>query len=146
MCCRFPRIRYSASWPTADEPVCCHSLLYRAPPAETSSAAQPTTLWKCPRCHGFMHLVERLSVAQLFFAQRKERNICLTLPSAQIIAVLIVCFAAHSLEVCLSLENSHFRPTFAAFRSGSPHGSRLVAENLHSIQRVSLTVSARPSE
>ena len=35
-----------------------------------------------------MHLVERLSVAQLFFAQRKERNICLTLPSAQIKAVL----------------------------------------------------------
>ena len=71
----FPRIRYFgflANRRRARMLPLCPALLNQAPPAETSSAAQPITLWKCPRCHGLMHLVERLSVAPLFFAKRKE--------------------------------------------------------------------------
>ena len=71
----FPRIRYFgflANRRRAHMLPLCRALLNQAPPAETSSATQPITLGKCPRCHGLMHLVERLSAAQLFFAPRKE--------------------------------------------------------------------------
>ena len=70
----FPRIRYFgflANRRRARMLPLCRALLKQAPPTETPLRAKPT-LWKCPRCHGLMHLVERLSVAQLFFAQRKE--------------------------------------------------------------------------
>jgi hypothetical protein len=69
-----PRIRYFgflANRRRARMLPLCRALLKQAPPTETPLRAKPT-LWKCPRCHGLMHLVERLSVAQLFFAQRKE--------------------------------------------------------------------------
>jgi hypothetical protein len=71
----FPRIRYFGFLAnrrrTRMLPL-CRVLLNQPPPAVTSSAAQPTTLWTCPRCHGLMHLLERMTAAQLFFAEGKE--------------------------------------------------------------------------
>ena len=70
----FPRIRYFgflANRRRAHMLPLCRALLKQTPPTETPWLAKPT-LWKCPLCHGLMHLVERLSVAQLFFAERKE--------------------------------------------------------------------------
>ena len=73
----FPRIRYFgflANRRRARMLPLCRDLLHQAPPAETPFLARPT-LWKCPRCHGRMHLVERLSAAQLFFAERREASL-----------------------------------------------------------------------
>lgn len=70
----FPRIRYfgwlSNRRRTRILPL-CRARLNQAPSAEMPSIAKPT-LWTCPHCHGLMHLVERLSSAQLFFIERKE--------------------------------------------------------------------------
>jgi len=70
----FPRIRYFGFLAnrrrTRMLPL-CRVLLHQAPPTETLFLAKPT-LGKCPHCHGPMYLVERLSAAQLFFAERKE--------------------------------------------------------------------------
>jgi hypothetical protein len=49
----------------------CRTLLHQTPPQEAPPLAKPS-LWKCPRCHGLMHLVERMTVAQLFFIEHKE--------------------------------------------------------------------------
>jgi hypothetical protein len=35
---------------------------------------EPATVWNCPHCHQPMHLVERLTAAQLFFATYKEAH------------------------------------------------------------------------
>ena len=70
----FPRIRYFgflANRRRARMLPLCRDLLNQAPPTETPFIARPA-LRKCPHCHGRMHLVARLSVAQFFFAQRKE--------------------------------------------------------------------------
>jgi len=70
----FPRIRYFgflANRRRAHMLPLCRDLLHQAAPTDTPFIATPT-LGKCPRCHGPMYLVERLSAAQLFFAQRKE--------------------------------------------------------------------------
>jgi hypothetical protein len=70
----FPRIRYFgflANRRRSRMLPLCRALLHQAPPAETPFLVKPT-LWKCPHCHGLMHLVERLSIAQLFFAERME--------------------------------------------------------------------------
>ncbi len=69
----FPRIRYFgflANRRRARMLPLCRDLLHQAPPAETSFLARPT-LWKCPHCHGRMHLLERMTSAQLFFAEPK---------------------------------------------------------------------------
>jgi len=135
----FPRIRYFgflANRRRARLLPLCHACSTRLLPPRllpphnpprygSARAAMDSCIWSNgSRSHNSSSLNER-------------RYTCLTLPSPQIKALLIVCFTAHSLEVCLSSENSPFRPTFAAFCSGSPHGLRLVAENLHSIQHVS---------
>jgi hypothetical protein len=70
----FARIRYFgflANRQRARMLPLCRALLNQAPPTETPVIARPT-LWECPHCHGRMHLVARLSVAQIFFAERKE--------------------------------------------------------------------------
>ena len=70
----FPRIRYFgflANRRRARMLPLCRALLNQAPPTETPLIARPS-LWKCLHCHGRMHLVARLSVAQIFFAERKE--------------------------------------------------------------------------
>jgi hypothetical protein len=134
----FPRIRYFgflANRRRARMLPLRRALLHQAPPADTPFRARPT-LWKCPRCHGLMHLVERLAVAQLFFAQRK-RPTCLTPPSCQSKAAFTVYFPACSLEVCLRPKYSTLPLPNAASRSVSPHRLRMVAENFHSTLHVS---------
>jgi hypothetical protein len=70
----FPRIRYFgflANRTRARMLPLCRALLHQAPPQETPLLAKPS-LWKCPQCHGIMHLVERMTAAQLFFAEHKK--------------------------------------------------------------------------
>jgi hypothetical protein len=47
----------------------CFQLLRRstedAPPAVTASAIQPNPCWRCPICGGAMHMIERISAAEL---------------------------------------------------------------------------------
>jgi hypothetical protein len=70
----FPRIRYFGFLAnrrrTRMLPL-CRALLRQVSPAESPSLAK-TSLWKCPRCHGLMLLVERITVAQVFFHEKKE--------------------------------------------------------------------------
>ena len=73
----FPRIRYFgflANRRRADMLPLCRALLHQAPPQETPLLAKPS-LWKCPHCHGPMLLVERMTAAQLFFAEKKGRHL-----------------------------------------------------------------------
>jgi hypothetical protein len=49
----------------------CRALLRQASPAESPSLAKTR---KCPRCHGLMLLVERITVAQVFFHEKRERH------------------------------------------------------------------------
>jgi hypothetical protein len=70
----FLRIRYFgffANRRRAPMLALCRALLHQAPVAETALLAKPS-LWKCPRCQGLMHLVERITAAQIFFAEHKE--------------------------------------------------------------------------
>jgi hypothetical protein len=70
----FPRIRYFG-WLTNRSrgsllPL-CRCLLHQPPPAtDASSSKQPAT-WPCPRCQGPMYLIERLTAAQIFFAETR---------------------------------------------------------------------------
>jgi hypothetical protein len=70
----FPRIRYfgflSNRRRTRILPL-CRALLKQPSLTEITSIAKPL-LAKCPRCHGTMHLLERMTAAQLYFAQRSE--------------------------------------------------------------------------
>ncbi|AXC14043.1 Mobile element protein [Acidisarcina polymorpha] len=69
-----PRIRYFgflANRRRARILPLCRALLSQPPPTETPVIARPTQ-WECPHCHGRMHLVARLSAAQIFFAEAKE--------------------------------------------------------------------------
>jgi hypothetical protein len=73
----FPRIRYFgflANRRRACMLPLCRALLHQAPPVETPVVARPSP-WNCPRCHQLMHLVERMTAAQLFFADKKERQL-----------------------------------------------------------------------
>jgi Putative transposase/Transposase zinc-binding domain len=72
----FPRIRYFG-WlanrrRTRMLPL-CRALLDQLPPPAPTSLQQPTA-WICPHCHGPMHIIERLTVAQLFFAEPKQAH------------------------------------------------------------------------
>ena len=70
----FPRIRYFgwlANRARGDLLPLCRLLLHQPPPAtDASSANQPAT-WPCPLCQGPMYLVERLTAAQIFFAETR---------------------------------------------------------------------------
>ena len=73
----FPRIRYFgflANRRRARMLPLCRALLHQALPAETPFLEKPS-LWTCPHCHQLMHLVERMTAAQLFFADKKERQL-----------------------------------------------------------------------
>ena len=70
----FPRIRYFgwlANRARGDLLPLCRLLLHQPPPTtDASSAHQPAT-WRCPLCQGPMYLVERLTAAQIFFAETR---------------------------------------------------------------------------
>jgi hypothetical protein len=73
----FPRIRYFgflANRKRARMLPLCRALLHQLVPAEAPLLAK-ATLWTCPHCHGLMHLVERMTAAQLLFAEKKERHL-----------------------------------------------------------------------
>ena len=47
----------------------CRLLLHQPPPAtQASSLNQPTT-WPCPLCQGPMYVIQRLTAAQILFAE-----------------------------------------------------------------------------
>jgi hypothetical protein len=70
----FPRIRYFgwlANRKRTNMLPLCRFLLQQTPPAETMPIAT-SSAWQCPQCGGPMLVIERLSTAQLFFAERKQ--------------------------------------------------------------------------
>jgi hypothetical protein len=70
----FPRIRYFgwlANRRRTNMLPLCRFLLQQAPPAETTHIAT-SSVWQCPKCSGPMLVIERLSTAQLFFAEPKQ--------------------------------------------------------------------------
>jgi hypothetical protein len=70
----FPRIRYFgwlANRRRTNMLPLCRFLLQQAPPAETTCIAT-SSVWQCPKCSGPMLVIERLSTAQLFFAEPKQ--------------------------------------------------------------------------
>jgi hypothetical protein len=70
----FPRIRYFgwlANRKRAKMLPLCRFLLQQAPPAKTMPIAT-SSAWQCPQCCGPMLVIERLSTAQLFFAEQKQ--------------------------------------------------------------------------
>jgi Putative transposase/Transposase zinc-binding domain len=73
----FPRIRYfgwlSNRLRSRILPL-CRARLNQAPPAEVPATAKQLS-WNCTHCQGLMQPVEKLSAAQLFFAQRKEVHV-----------------------------------------------------------------------
>jgi hypothetical protein len=68
----FPRIRYFewlANRSRKELLPLCRSLLHQPPPGtDASSSRQPAT-WPCPRCQGPMRVIERLTAAQILFAE-----------------------------------------------------------------------------
>jgi hypothetical protein len=70
----FPRIRYFgwlANRRRKNLLPLCRLLLHQPPPAtQASSFNQPTT-WPCPLCQGPMHVLERLTAAQILFAETR---------------------------------------------------------------------------
>lgn len=68
----FPRIRYFgwlANRTRKELLPLCHTLLRQPPPIIGASSTKPPALWSCPLCHGPMQLIERLTAAQIFFAE-----------------------------------------------------------------------------
>ena len=68
----FPRIRYFGWLANRCRknllPLCRLLLHQPAPATQASSLNQPTT-WPCPLCQGPMHILERLTAAQILFAE-----------------------------------------------------------------------------
>jgi hypothetical protein len=66
----FPRIRYFGFLANRSRkqwlPL-CRRLLHQSPPATQTPCSKPPATWPCPRCHGPMHVIERLTAAQLSF-------------------------------------------------------------------------------
>ncbi|MFZ0744110.1 MAG: transposase, partial [Terracidiphilus sp.] len=72
----FPRIRYFgflANRRRARMLPLCRALLHQAPAQEAPLPVKPS-LWTCPHCHGLMLLVERITAAQVFFAEHKMEH------------------------------------------------------------------------
>ena len=70
----FPRIRYFGWLANRARkqllPLCRHLLRHSLPATEASSSNTLAT-WPCPRCQGSMRVVERLTAAQIPFAERR---------------------------------------------------------------------------
>ncbi len=70
----FPRIRYFGWLANRKRkgllPLCRH-MLHQAPPTDASLSSKPATTWPCPRCQGPMYVIERLTAAQILFAEAR---------------------------------------------------------------------------
>ena len=121
----FPRIRYFgflANRRRARMLPLCRDLLHQAPPAETSSAAQPPR-YGSVRAAMDACISSNGSRPHNSSSLNEGRQACLTLPNCQSKTAFTACFAARLLEVCLRPENGAFRPADAVFRIlfGIPH-------------------------
>ncbi len=70
----FPRIRYFgwlANRARKELLPLCRSLLHQPPPGTDASFAKQPATWPCPRCQGPMHVIERLTAAQILFAETR---------------------------------------------------------------------------
>src|SRR5260370_39137461 len=68
----FPRIRYfgwMANRPRGEMLPLCRRLLHQPSPATDAALSSQPATWPCPRCQGPMYLIERLTPAQIFFAE-----------------------------------------------------------------------------
>jgi hypothetical protein len=66
----FPRIRYfgwMANRRRGELLSLCRHLLNQQIPSKSATSDIKPALWNCPLCHGPMHVIERLSAAQLLF-------------------------------------------------------------------------------
>jgi hypothetical protein len=70
----FPRIRYfgwMANRKRGKLLPLCRRLLNQQIPSNSATSDIKPALWNCPLCHGPMHVIERLSAAQLFFTTER---------------------------------------------------------------------------
>jgi hypothetical protein len=71
----FPRIRYFgwlANRRRSKLLPLCRLLLPNLPEQKPATFVRPTAVWRCPRCHGPMSVLERLTAAQLLETERRQ--------------------------------------------------------------------------
>jgi hypothetical protein len=71
----FPRIRYFgwlANRRRSKLLPLCRLLLPNLPEQTPATFVRPTAVWRCPRCHGPMSVLERLTAAQLLETERRQ--------------------------------------------------------------------------
>ena len=70
----FPRIRYFgwlANRTRKNLLPLCRFLLHQPPSATAASSLNQPTTWPCPLCQGPMYVIERLTAAQILFAETR---------------------------------------------------------------------------
>jgi hypothetical protein len=70
----FPRIRYfgwMANRTRGEMIPLCRRLLHQPSPATDAALSSQPATWPCPRCQGPMYVIERLTAAQIFFAEAR---------------------------------------------------------------------------
>jgi hypothetical protein len=70
----FPRIRYfgwMANRKRGEMLPLCRRLLHQPSPATDAALSSQPATWPCPRCQGPMYVIERLTAAQIFFAEAR---------------------------------------------------------------------------
>jgi hypothetical protein len=70
----FPRIRYfgwMANRTRGEMLPLCRRLLHQPSPATDAALSSQPATWPCPRCQGPMYVIERLTAAQIFFAEAR---------------------------------------------------------------------------
>jgi hypothetical protein len=75
---RFPRIRYFgflANRRRAGSLSQCRALLAYVPCVPPTDFATDPDLWRCPCCQGPMHVIERLTAAQILCEESKQVSI-----------------------------------------------------------------------
>ena len=85
----FVRIRTSAGSPIEDAANCFRSVALSSRTCQNKylqlvSFSRLPALWRCPRCHGPMSVLERLTAAKLLETDRRQENASLTLPNLQL--------------------------------------------------------------
>jgi len=75
---RFPRIRYFgflANRRRAESLPQCRALLAHVPRVPPPDSATDPELWRCPCCQGSMHVIQRLTAAQILCQENKQVSI-----------------------------------------------------------------------